>query len=145
MPYSRQLSQPEHELSPEPVESDVEHAERVRQEILVSARQLLYAFQPSGGPELRAAELNRMSQKVKLLEDVARVEREAFALGVLDMATQSISAQRQYAHDAAKEALAQHFRTRASIEQAMRPMTDTGAIILKLGQQTVDLFYKQQK
>lgn len=146
MPHSAEIPLPPHEnLETHPSEEDVLLAEKIRQEILVSARQLLYAFQPSASPELRTEELHRMSQKVKHLTDVARSEREGYAIGVLEWANHRMPEHRQASLGAARSALEHHFRIQAIVETAMRPMTDTGAIMLKLGKQTVGLFHKPQK
>lgn len=146
MPHSAEIpAQSSDTLSAQPSEEDVLYAEKVRQEILVSARQLLYAFQSSAPAELRTQELHRMSQKVKHMTDIARTEREGYALGVLEWANHRMPEHRQASLGAARSALEHHFRIQAVVETAMRPMTDTGAIMLKLGKQTVGLFQKPQK
>ncbi len=146
MPHSAETPLPPNDtFETQPSEEDVLLAEKIRQEILVSARQLLYAFQPSASPELRAEELHRMSQKVKHLKDVARSEREGYAIGVLEWANHRMPENRQHSLDSARSALEHHFRIQAVVETALRPVSDTGAIMLKLGRQTVGLFHKPQK
>lgn len=145
MPHSAEIPPPEHlDSETQPSEEAVLLAENIRQEILVSARQLLYAFQPTAPAELRSEELHRMSQKVKHLTDVARTEREGYALGVLEWANHRLPEHRQGSVGAARSALEHLFRIQAIVDTAMRPMTDTGAIMLEIGRRTVGMFQKPQ-
>jgi len=144
MPYSAQTP-PYHQFDLDPFDADADRAEQIKQKILVSARQLLYAYQPDTTAEQRVSGLYHVSRTVRALDDISRIERESFALGLLDRAAADLPAQRQGAYLPARTALEHHFKLQALVEAALKPVTDTGKIAIQIGKHTVGLFHKPQK
>jgi hypothetical protein len=126
-------------------ESDEERMTRIHQAIIVSARQLLYAFESAEELARQHTELHRMYEKTQQLETLSRAAREAHALRILSWVNEDPPFRGRGPHETASSALKRHFVIRGRIEQTLRPLTDTGKVAVQIGRHTAGLFYNPQK
>jgi hypothetical protein len=128
-------------------ESDLERNERLILELMRGARQLLYAYQPSGSGEMQAVELDNLYDKVKLLK-VSDTDKLLNGQLAVMKAHDRLPPPRRHDADSLRAAQADvvdHFLHRSRVDRALKPLTDTGEIFFRLKQKTIGKLQKPQK
>lgn len=127
-------------------ESELDRNERLLLELMRGARQLLYTYQPSGSDEMRTEELDRLYDKAKLLK-VSNADKLLNGQRAVMSAHDRLPPRRHDA-DSLKEVQADvvdHFLYRSRVDRALKPLTDTGEIFIRLKQKTIGKLQKPQK
>jgi len=128
-------------------ESELERNERLLCELMRCARQLLYAYQPSGSGEMQAVELDNLYDKVKLLK-VSDTDKLLNGQLAVMKAHDRLPPPRRHDADSLRAAQADvvdHFLHRSRVDRALKPLTYTGDIFIRLGRQTIGKLQKPRK